>query len=70
MTKRNKGFSYAQILASLEGEDDDRLPDIEIDEESEDDDDVLEIEEVRYHVADVPFENGVRFIVLCCAPLP
>jgi hypothetical protein len=59
---RRTGYTPAQILATLEieDEDDDNLPDVEI-EEDEEDDEILETEEVHYHVVDVLVENEVRF---------
>jgi hypothetical protein len=54
MSRRKKGFSKGQILdelnrlSDLPDEDDDDLPDIEIDPEDLDDDGITETEEVVY----------------------
>jgi hypothetical protein len=62
MASKKRGYSQAQILECLEGEDDDGLPDIEIEEDCEDDDDIVETEEVRYHqVDDIVETEEVRY---------
>jgi hypothetical protein len=71
MSRRQKGFSKGQILdelnrlSDLPDEDDDDLPDIEIDPEDLDDDGITETEEVVYEDP-VPCFLFFRFSVRVC----